>query len=83
MDLSNSEKNGILLIKDDLEREWVPHFFVLTKTKMSYTEMHQEENELEENDGDDPETTQLRLREVGFNTHSYHLMLPGNKNDSF
>ena len=72
MDLSNSEKNGILLIKDDLEREWVPHFFVLTKTKMSYTEMHQEENELEENDGDDPETTQLRLREVGLNTHSYY-----------
>jgi len=63
MDVSNSEKNGILLIEDPLEREWVPHFFVLTKTKMSYTEVHQEENEPEEADEDQAD---LSLKEVKF-----------------
>ena len=61
MDLSNSEKNGILLMEDPLEREWVPHFFVLTETKMSYTEVHQEENEPEEADEDQSD---LSLKEV-------------------
>lgn len=63
MDLSNSEKNGILLMEDPLEREWVPHFFVLTETKMSYTEVHQEENEPEEADEDQSD---LSLKEVSF-----------------
>ena len=64
MDLSNSEKNGILYMEDQLEREWVPHFFVLTDSKMYYTEVHPEENEPEEADDDDSETAQRRLREV-------------------
>lgn len=64
MDLSNSEKNGILYMEDQLEREWVPHFFVLASSKMYYTEVHPEENEPEEADDDDSETAQKRLKEV-------------------
>lgn len=77
MDLSNSEKNGILYMEDHLEREWVPHFFVLTESKMYYTEVHQEENETEEADDDDAETAQRRLREVREKKTSPPLLFVG------
>lgn len=64
MDLSNSEKNGILYIEDQLEGGWVPHFFVLSGSKMFYTEVHPEENEPEEADEEDQDTAQNKLREV-------------------
>ncbi len=69
MDLSNSEKNGILFLEDQLEREWAPHFFVLANSKMYYTEVHPEENDPEEaDDEDESETAQRRLKEVLHNT---------------
>ena len=37
-DLSNSVKNGILYMEDPVDHEWLPHFFVLTQTKLLYTE---------------------------------------------
>lgn len=65
MDLSNSEKNGILYMEDAIERDWVPHFFVLTKAKMFYTEVQPEDNEPEEAEEEsESETAQQRLREV-------------------
>lgn len=64
LDLSNSEKNGILYLEDKLEREWVPHFFVLSDAKMFYTEVHPEENEPEEADEEDSDSGQQTVREV-------------------
>ncbi|XP_041454201.1 1-phosphatidylinositol 4,5-bisphosphate phosphodiesterase gamma-1-like isoform X1 [Lytechinus variegatus] len=37
-DLRNSTKNGILLLEDPLDQEWAPHYFVLTDTKLYYSE---------------------------------------------
>lgn len=57
-------KNGILYLEDKLEREWVPHFFVLSEAKMFYTEVHPEENEQEEGEEEDSDSTQQASREV-------------------
>lgn len=51
-------------MEDKLEREWVPHFFVLSDAKMFYTEVHPEENEAEEADEEDSENTQQAVRDV-------------------
>lgn len=64
LDLSNSEKNGILYLEDKLEREWIPHFFVLSDAKMFYTEVHPEENEAEEADEEDSDSSQQAVRDV-------------------
>ncbi len=64
MDLSNSEKNGILFLEDKLDRQWVSHFFVLSDVKMYYTEVHPEETEPEEADDDIFSTSQESPREV-------------------
>jgi phosphatidylinositol phospholipase C, gamma-1 len=64
MDLSNSEKNGILYMEDTIERDWVPHFFVLTQAKMFYTEVQQEDNEPEEAEEEESDSAQQRIREV-------------------
>jgi phosphatidylinositol phospholipase C gamma-1 len=64
LDLSNSEKNGILFLEDKLDRQWVSHFFVLSDVKMYYTEVHPEETEPEEADDDVSNSSQESLREV-------------------
>ena len=53
MDIASSVKNGILYVKDNEYFEWKPHFFVLTETKMFYTEACQDENEDQEDDEED------------------------------
>ena len=57
MDIASSVKNGILYVKDNEYFEWKPHFFVLTETKMFYTEACQNENEDNEEDEEDNEVT--------------------------
>ena len=37
-DLSNSVKNGIMYLEDPVDNEWLPHYFVLTHSKLLYTE---------------------------------------------
>ncbi|KAL4655315.1 1-phosphatidylinositol 4,5-bisphosphate phosphodiesterase gamma-1-like [Arapaima gigas] len=37
-DISNSIKNGILFLEDPINHEWYPHFFVLTNSKIYYSE---------------------------------------------
>ncbi|XP_048838622.1 1-phosphatidylinositol 4,5-bisphosphate phosphodiesterase gamma-1 [Brienomyrus brachyistius] len=37
-DISNSIKNGILYLEDPINHEWYPHFFVLTSSKIYYSE---------------------------------------------
>lgn len=58
MDLRNTVKNGILYLEDPVDKEWNPHFFVLTQHKLFYTDSFQNEQEA---DGDEEEE-----EEVGF-----------------
>lgn len=62
MDLSNTVKNGIMYIEDGENQTWNPHFFVLTLSKLLYTEMtsqpeqNDEIDEEEENSSSDDKT---------------------------
>merc|ERR1719232_77384 len=46
-DVSSSVKNGILYVRDNEYFEWKPHFFVLTESKMFYSEACSEQCENE------------------------------------
>jgi len=52
MDLRNTVKNGILYLEDPVDKEWNPHFFVLTQHKLFYTDSFHNEQEA---DGDEEE----------------------------
>ncbi|XP_063235452.1 1-phosphatidylinositol 4,5-bisphosphate phosphodiesterase gamma-1 [Bacillus rossius redtenbacheri] len=38
MDLRNTVKNGVLYLEDPLDKQWHPHFFVLTQHKLFWTD---------------------------------------------
>lgn len=63
MDLRNTVKNGILYLEDPVEKEWNPHFFVLTKHKLYYTDSFQNDQEAEADEEED-EAGFLRSKEV-------------------
>ncbi|XP_026461252.1 1-phosphatidylinositol 4,5-bisphosphate phosphodiesterase gamma-1-like [Ctenocephalides felis] len=52
IDLRNTVKNGILFLEDPVDKEWNPHFFVLTENKLFYTESYKQD-EAEKDDDDD------------------------------
>uniref|UniRef100_A0A8C8C3S7 1-phosphatidylinositol 4,5-bisphosphate phosphodiesterase gamma n=1 Tax=Oncorhynchus tshawytscha TaxID=74940 RepID=A0A8C8C3S7_ONCTS len=52
-DISNSIKNGILFLEDPINHEWYPHFFVLTSSKIYYSE------ETSSNQGNEDEEDRL------------------------
>lgn len=53
MDLRNTVKNGILFLEDPVEREWNPHFFVLTQRKLFYTDTFSRGSETEPDEDED------------------------------
>lgn len=53
MDLRNTVKNGILYLEDPVDREWNPHFFVLTEQKLFYTDTFSRAQEMEPDDDDE------------------------------
>lgn len=53
MDLRNTVKNGILYLEDPVDREWNPHFFVLTQQKLFYTDTFSRAQETEHDDDDE------------------------------
>ncbi|XP_064611128.1 1-phosphatidylinositol 4,5-bisphosphate phosphodiesterase gamma-1-like isoform X2 [Liolophura sinensis] len=54
-DLSNSVRNGILYLEDPVDRGWHPHFFLLTSTKLYYTEQRSDQEQDE--DAEDEENS--------------------------
>jgi hypothetical protein len=52
MDLRNTIKNGILFLEDPVDKDWHPHFFVLTQHKLFYTDSVRNEQEA---DGEEEE----------------------------
>lgn len=66
MDLRNTVKNGILYLEDPVDKEWNPHFFVLTQNKLFYTDSYHGAEEVDD-ETDTEETgpiSLLKLKEV-------------------
>lgn len=67
MDLRNTVKNGVLYLEDPVDKEWNPHFFVLTHNKLFYTDSFHGDHEGDE-DGDSEDDSEpsafLRMKEV-------------------
>lgn len=53
MDLRNSVKNGILYLEDRVDKEWNPHFFVLTQNKLFYTDSYKPDQESERSEDEE------------------------------
>lgn len=56
MDLRNTVKNGVLYLQDPVEKKWNPHFFVLTRNKLFYTECVDAPNDADGEEDTDTET---------------------------
>ncbi|KAK2162254.1 hypothetical protein LSH36_101g04011 [Paralvinella palmiformis] len=74
-DLSNSIKNGMLFLEDPVERKWLPHFFVLTSTKLSYTE----ETQPEEEEDEEPALINAINEELHYSEKWFHGRLEGGR----
>ncbi|XP_071959043.1 1-phosphatidylinositol 4,5-bisphosphate phosphodiesterase gamma-1-like isoform X2 [Antedon mediterranea] len=72
LDISNTLKNGILLLQDPADMEWTPHYFVLTETKMFYSEEH--ESQATQDDEDDTSSTleTISIDELHFSEPWFH-----------
>ncbi|XP_023319680.1 1-phosphatidylinositol 4,5-bisphosphate phosphodiesterase gamma-1 isoform X2 [Eurytemora carolleeae] len=57
MDLSDTVKNGMLYMQENIDDLWKPHFFVLTSRQMVYSELPGEQ---EDEDNDFSETESIR-----------------------
>jgi len=91
LDLSDSVKNGILLIQDENDSDdWSPHFFVLTNRMMVYSEVPSEEG-----DNDDDNTSILSRKvstassrndtdasELHFSEPWFHRNLPNGRSSA-
>lgn len=53
MDLRNSIKNGIMYLEDPVDKEWTPHFFILTQSKLFYTSSHKSDQESERSEDEE------------------------------
>lgn len=65
MDLRNTVKNGVLYLQDVNEKKWNPHFFVLTRNKLYYTECVSPQNDLDGEEEIDSETESNSAPAVG------------------
>ncbi|XP_033208477.1 1-phosphatidylinositol 4,5-bisphosphate phosphodiesterase gamma-1 isoform X2 [Belonocnema kinseyi] len=70
MDLRNSIKNGILYLEDPVDREWNPHFFVLTQQKLFYTATF---SKSQESEVEDEENGSIRRPNDGIPNDELHF----------
>lgn len=84
MDLRNTVKNGIMYLEDQ-DREWNPHFFVLTHDKLIFTDSFQgdQETDIEE---EEPQNFQAQREgvpndELHFGEKWFHGKLKPNGRD--
>ncbi|XP_069674413.1 1-phosphatidylinositol 4,5-bisphosphate phosphodiesterase gamma-1 isoform X2 [Periplaneta americana] len=84
MDLRNTVKNGILYLEDPVDKEWNPHFFVLTQNKLFYTDSFQNEQEAG-GEEEEEESSFHRAKEgvpndeLHFSEKWFHGKLPGGR----
>ncbi|XP_064466965.1 1-phosphatidylinositol 4,5-bisphosphate phosphodiesterase gamma-1-like isoform X2 [Ornithodoros turicata] len=69
-DVSNALKNGILYLEDPVDKEWRPHFFMLTQNRMYYAEEQQMQDDEEEGEG---ETSSLQQQREGVPNEELHF----------
>ncbi|KAJ9579947.1 hypothetical protein L9F63_004420, partial [Diploptera punctata] len=87
MDLRNTVKNGVLYLEDPIDKEWNPHFFVLTQNKLFYTDSFQREQE-GESEEDEEESGFHRAREsvpndeLHFGEKWFHGKLVGGRKEA-
>lgn len=88
MDLRNSIKNGIMYLEDPVDKEWNPHFFILTKDKLFYTDCYKLEQESERSEDED-ECTQIHHlkndvpnEELHFGEKWFHGRLPNGREEA-
>ncbi|KAJ8929429.1 hypothetical protein NQ314_017878 [Rhamnusium bicolor] len=53
MDLRSSVKNGIMYLEDPVDKEWNPHFFVLSHNKLFYTDSYKPDQESERSEDEE------------------------------
>ncbi|KAG5882921.1 hypothetical protein JTB14_023383 [Gonioctena quinquepunctata] len=53
MDLRNAVKSGFMYLEDRDDKEWNPHFFVLTQNKLFYTDSYRQNQESERSEDED------------------------------
>ena len=75
MDLRNTIKNGILYLEDPVDREWNPHFFILTQHKLFYTDTFSRTQETEPDEEDEvihsPGDVSLKFK-IFFQSYYYY-----------
>ncbi|RWS14774.1 1-phosphatidylinositol 4:5-bisphosphate phosphodiesterase gamma-1-like protein [Dinothrombium tinctorium] len=85
-DISNSVKNGILFLEDPVDKEWKPHFFMLTNDKMYYAE--ESRNPEDDDESDDRQNSLHPSRDPGssdelhFGEKWFHGKLAGGRGEA-
>ncbi|XP_072399750.1 1-phosphatidylinositol 4,5-bisphosphate phosphodiesterase gamma-1-like [Diabrotica undecimpunctata] len=87
MDLRNSCKNGIMYLKDCVDKEWNPHFFVLTQSKLFYFDSYKlnqesEKSEDEEDSGSFQGPKNVPNEELHFSEKWFHGRLPKGREEA-
>ncbi|KAL4717425.1 hypothetical protein ACJJTC_000574 [Scirpophaga incertulas] len=84
LDLRNSIKNGILLLEDPVDKEWNPHAFVLTESKLYYTENYNQGETDADSDGevDSESLPSVPQDELHFGECWFHGKLTGNRQEA-
>ena len=84
LDLRNTIKNGILLLEDPVDKDWNPHAFVLTESKLYYTEHYSSQTEADaESDGEaEQEVIAVPQDELHFGECWFHGKLAGNRQEA-
>lgn len=82
MDLRNTVKNGIMFLEDPVDKEWNPHFFVLTKTKLCYTDSHRTVQEIEHDEDETTFTKDTPTDELHFGEKWFHGKLIGGREEA-
>ncbi|XP_018333855.1 1-phosphatidylinositol 4,5-bisphosphate phosphodiesterase gamma-1 [Agrilus planipennis] len=88
MDLRNSIKNGIMYIEDPIDKEWNPHFFVLTQNKLFYTDSYKLDMDSEKSEDEDENTSlshpknDVPNEELHFAEKWFHGRLPKGREEA-
>lgn len=72
MDLRNSVKSGVMYIEDRVDKEWNPHFFILTQNKLFYTNNFKFDQETERLE-DEEECTPFQRSKGSLSNEELHF----------
>ncbi|KAL3276021.1 hypothetical protein HHI36_020751 [Cryptolaemus montrouzieri] len=72
-DLRNSIKNGIMYIEDPCDKEWNPHFFVLTNRKLFYTNCYRLDAESERSEDEEDNSSSFQCSKTNIPNEELHF----------